>query len=187
MTFESAASTADPNSPTLESHASRRRRCIFCSSALPGPFGCSLSIWSATSIPLLLEVHQFFQVRPEHLKLGVFYVAEIILLDGKDEHTHRGQPHRQAGHDRHPRQFHLDMSGAGAVSFISLERRAKSPIVALRKTAAIASCASNQTKCAAQPLSRGHAPSDTRQRFRRSGPSIASTISSMVAALWLSG
>src|ERR1035441_7057747 len=88
-----AESTAEPNRPTLVSHASTFRRGI----------GASVL---ATAITLLLGIHQLFQIAPEDLILGVFEVVKIVLFYGKDKDAHRGQRHREAAQNGNPGQFH---------------------------------------------------------------------------------
>src|ERR1035438_4933680 len=100
--LDTAESAAEPNRPTLVSHARTRRR---------GMCGSSVAVWLwglllATGITLLLGgIHQLFQIAPEDLIFGVFDVVEIIFLDGKDENADGGQSHTEAGENGNPGQL----------------------------------------------------------------------------------
>src|SRR5215831_8411045 len=101
MMSDTAASTAEPARPTLDSQASRRRRAI-CSS---GGMGSMCALAAVAMVLFLL------QIAPEDLILRVLDVVEIIALHREDEDTHRAQPHYDAGGHRQPGQFHRGMIG----------------------------------------------------------------------------
>src|SRR4051794_8754537 len=96
MTSDTTASTADPKSPTLESHANRLRR-----GTLTSAFAGLSWLWTAIAIPFLLV-----EVAPENLVFRVLYVVEVVLLYRKNKDAHRCQTHHDAGRHRHPGQFH---------------------------------------------------------------------------------
>ncbi|MBS1791465.1 MAG: hypothetical protein JST85_27380 [Acidobacteria bacterium] len=51
--------------------------------------------------------NQFFYVRPEHLKLGVFKIAKVILFDCEYEDEKSPDAHQQTGNDCDPGKNHL--------------------------------------------------------------------------------
>src|SRR5260370_14990471 len=102
--LDAAESTAEPNRPTLVSHARTRRR---------GMCGSTAAVWLwesvlATGIITLLlgGIDELFQIAPEDLILGVFYVVEIVFLDGKDKDADGGERHTDAGQNGDPGQLH---------------------------------------------------------------------------------
>src|SRR5262245_45683244 len=99
MTSETAARSAEPASPTLESHARIRCRGIEDSSV-----EC---LGTAGILLLLGGIHQFLQIAPEDLVLGILQIPEIVSLDGEHEDREGRQTHDQARRHRHPGQFHL--------------------------------------------------------------------------------
>ena len=108
--LETAESTAEPNRPTLVSHASTRRRGI-CGSAFRGvAMGSDWPLALRFSLGVTTGFDQFFQIAPEDLVLGVFEVVKVVFLDGKNEDAHGGDRHAEAGEDGDPGQFHRTSS-----------------------------------------------------------------------------
>src|ERR1039457_3091402 len=92
--LDTALSTAEPNRPTLVSHASTLRRGMCCSSAAVWLWRSGLATGIALGITLLLGgIDQLFQIAPENLVLGLFDVVEIVFLDGEDKDAHGGERH----------------------------------------------------------------------------------------------
>src|ERR1039457_651661 len=89
-----ALSTAEPNRPTLVSHASTFRR------------GIGASVLAVAITLLLGGIHQIFQIAPEDLILGVFDIVEVVFFDGKYENADGGESHAEAGENGNPGQFH---------------------------------------------------------------------------------
>src|ERR1035438_8184825 len=163
--LETAESTAEPNRPTLVSHARTRRR------------GIGASVLAA-AITFLLGGIQIFQIAPEDLVLGVFDVVKIVLLDGEDEDAHGGQRHREAGQNGNPGQFHRASSIPTMVGRREIATCcARKLMVAPFSTSVSALCASAQTPWAGHQLWRVHAWSLVRHTLSRMGPSTASTTS----------
>src|ERR1035438_3358026 len=165
-----ALSTAEPNRPTLVSHASTFRR------------GIGASVLAVAIRLLLGGIHQIFQIAPEDLILGVFDVVKIVFFYSKDENAHRGQRHRQAADDGNPGQFHR----VSSIDTITGRREmaacwARNVMVAPLNTSTSADCASAHTPCAGHHPWRVHAWSLVRHRLSRIGPSTASITSSTLA------
>src|SRR3954451_11263519 len=110
--FDTAESTAEPNRPTLVSHARTRRRGICKSSSAV----CIIGFRVATGMIALLlgsidtGVDQIFEVAPEDLVLGVFEVMKVVFFHRKNEDAHGGDCHAEAGEDGDPGQFHRTSS-----------------------------------------------------------------------------
>src|SRR5581483_1760773 len=97
-----AASTADPNNPTLENQASKRLRPTWLE---PPSFSLSCPL-GTTGMIVLLDQVRILQVAPKDLVFDVFDVAEIVFFNCEDEDAERRQRHNQAGCYCNPGQFH---------------------------------------------------------------------------------
>src|SRR5260370_30180926 len=156
--LDTAESPAEPNRPTLVSHARTRRRGMCGSTAAVWLSGWVLAMGIITL--LLGGIDELFQIAPEDLILGAFYVAEIVFLDGKDEDADGGQRHTDAGENGDPGQLHR-------VSWMptTIGRRALAACWARSEILASFSTFNMAAAASAQPHWAGHQPW-RRQRWR---------------------
>src|SRR5208283_3990626 len=96
--LEKTVTISEPNRPKPLSHESSLRRVTASPlSSITGFIGVFILLLLILLLQLarLLgwRVDQFFYVRPEHLVFGVFQVAEVVLLYGKNKDQHRPDSH----------------------------------------------------------------------------------------------